>query len=249
MNLMKKIILTVIFFISSALVMFASGEPRNAEMIEAGASRIDYSFVLAIVAASLAFCSAIFSIIAFIHQRKAINHLDQRTKMMKSRIELLQSEDVTLRLSKVERQQTANTSKIDELSVQMASLSSICVEKDKPVIADSQDETVGCDDVFTPSTLYGIFILGYSGTPVDQVSENKEDDSTIRIVTTKDDEAEVHILEHLSKTQMSSLIDNALEVVDGDPKNYSNYKELTPGTMKKEDDVWRLESKIKVELT
>lgn len=113
----------------------------------------------------------------------------------------------------------------------------------------SSVEHENLEPVYKSMTWYGVFKPKYSGVPSEQLSDVKEDNSTLKIVTDSETEAHVSLVDNLGKTQFANLNETAVDVVDGNPQSYDRITEIQAGRMKLEDDVWVVVSKIRVKLS
>ena len=101
---------------------------------------------------------------------------------------------------------------------------------------------------FVSQTFYGIYKSKVNGVYVDQITEMREGNSTLEIVTVSDNEADVHLVEGLTKTQFSGLMGDAVQVTEGNPQLYETITEEEAGHMTLNEDVWTLTQSIKVKL-
>ena len=103
---------------------------------------------------------------------------------------------------------------------------------------------------YQPQTFYGVYKYSLNGVRVENLTQNKEDASTFEIVTESEDSAIYHLVGSLSKTQFASLNDSsAVEITEGIPQSYSVITEVAPGKMRLDNNVWKIEEKVKVKLS
>lgn len=181
---------------------------------------------------------------------KAIFTANQKSKKLESRLHnaISDFESLELRINRLK----ANLNLLDEKTDR--ELNDLKGELSKNADYGKQDiissvEYVNQEHVYRSRTLYGVFKPKYSGVPSEQLSDVKEDNSTVKIVTDSETEAHVSLVDNLGKTQFANLNDTAVEVVDGNPQSYDRITEVESGRMRLEDEVWVLVSKIKVKLS
>lgn len=109
--------------------------------------------------------------------------------------------------------------------------------------------TVEQPPVFLSKTYYGVYYSKYNGVFANELKEIQEENSTVMLKTLSDDTAEVSIVKGLLSDQLATMIDKAVEILEGDKRNFTTITEVNPGTMQYSDGVWTLENKIQVKLS
>lgn len=102
---------------------------------------------------------------------------------------------------------------------------------------------------FVSRTFYGIYKSKPKGVYADQITDMREGNSTLEIVTVSDNAATVHLVDNLTKTQFSNLNGDAIQVIDGNPQSYEVISEVEAGRMELREDIWTLTQPIKVNLS
>lgn len=102
---------------------------------------------------------------------------------------------------------------------------------------------------FISKTYYGVYFSKYNGVFANELKEIQEENSTVMLKTLSDNAAEVSIVKGLLSDQLATMIDKAVEILEGDKRNFTTITEVNPGTMQYSDGMWTLENKIQVKLS
>lgn len=203
---------------------------------------------LPITACGIAILALIGSAFAFFNSKSRYEELYDRYRKLREDSKSFSYEwkqDIT---SKID----FNNRKIDEkiLAVKENILSELkaALPEPHPVVVEAPVAADLDVSMFVSQTMYGIFKTKVKGVYSNQVTDNREGNSTMEIVTVSDTEADVHLVSNLSKTQFSALMGDAVDVIEGNPQSFDTITEVEPGKMILDNDIWTLFQKIKVKL-
>lgn len=208
------------------------------------------SSLLPLISAILAVLALVFTAFVFFNSKSRYDELYDRYRKVKDDLNSLRfdiSGDITKRID----------SNVVKINGSLAALKDqILNELKSEQSAKAEASGIKAKVVASPNPLrfishkyYGIYKSRIKGVYAEQMTEMREGNSTFEIVTVSDNEADVHLVEGLTKTQFSGLMGDAVQVTEGNPQSYETISEEAAGHMTLNGDVWTLTQKIKVKLS
>lgn len=157
-------------------------------------------------------------------------------------------EDLDKQISLVKNENKLIRNKMNELNVALDKLTESVSRPEEPAVEVKAEEYKESPR-FNSSTFYGVYQSVYNGVLTHKLTRTKDNISTIKIETVSNTVANVSIVENLGNTQFSTMIGTAVEVVEGNPKQYESITQLACGVMELDEDVWVMKTRIKVKLS
>lgn len=203
--------------------------------------------MLPIAACGIAILALIGSVVVFFNSKSRYEELYDRYCKLREDLRSFSfdwNHNVT---SKIDFNNRKIDDKIQAVKESILSELKAAQPEPQPIVAETSTDVEPEAPKFVSQTMYGVFKTKVKGVHSDQVTDSREDDSTMEIVTVSDTEADAHLVSRLSKTQFSAL-GNAVDVIEGNPQSFDTITEAEAGKMILDNDIWTLQKKIKVKL-
>ena len=203
---------------------------------------------------SLSFGAILFTLFIFLFLKKKITESEKRIDRIK--------EKVTGVIYKMERAELQDQNALSQAQIiALIKREAKDLEEKIEALKEKNESSAAVETVSTPSEsegspvfvskiLYGGYSFHAKGIPSEELKPTKREEDTFKIETLSATTAKVFIVDGLSPTQFSVLLQQkVVEVREGNQITYQNISVVEPGRAVLDGDIWKITNTIKVNLS